>query len=225
MKNKEKTKKPVSRHLIRAKLQDIILSGQVKPGCKLLQKDLAREFGVSQSVIREALFELEGLGLVESVDNKGMFVKNLGEKILLDSLDIRKAHEALAVRLCCVNASRTQIQELIDLAKSTYELIKKGNKNDIGLVDVKIHKSLLALSGNDMLIRLSENYALLRKIMKFNRDPKQVAGEHIAILQAIIENKSDKAEKLISEHIDAAKNELRQQIKKGIFKPKWIVQS
>ena len=66
----------VVRHEVRDEIQRRILSGENKPGERLSQQSLARELGVAQGTVREALLELQWLGLVESVDHLGVFVEN-----------------------------------------------------------------------------------------------------------------------------------------------------
>src|SRR5437667_6189130 len=96
----------VSRHQVRDTLQRMILAGERPPGTKLVQQQLARSFGVAQGVVREALLELQAFGLVESIDNRGVYVSELSVKRLLDSFDVREIHEGLAARLCCEHLNR-----------------------------------------------------------------------------------------------------------------------
>jgi len=100
------TRRQVTRHQVREGLQDMILSGERLPGAKLVQQQLAKRFGVAQGVVREALLELQAYGLVQTVDNRGIFVSKLSFRTLLDSLEIREIHEGLAAHLCCERTSR-----------------------------------------------------------------------------------------------------------------------
>src|SRR5262245_4537182 len=87
-------------------LQERISAGKLPPGSKLLQRHLADEFGVSVGVVREALFELKSLGLVDVVPNFGAVVANLNARAICDALQVREMLEGLAARLCCERASR-----------------------------------------------------------------------------------------------------------------------
>src|SRR3954468_10733826 len=84
---------PLTRHHIRENLQQMILSGERRPGSKLRQQELAELFGVAQGVVREALLELQAYGLVETIDNRGIFVSRLDKEKLLEAFDVRAVHE------------------------------------------------------------------------------------------------------------------------------------
>ena len=81
----------VARHEIRDSLQRMILDGEQQAGSKLVQQQLAKRFGVAQGVVREALLELQAYGLVETVDNRGVFVSELSGQKLLDAFDVRES--------------------------------------------------------------------------------------------------------------------------------------
>src|SRR5689334_9487446 len=91
----------LGRRRIRDSIERHILSGRLKPGERLVQLDLAKEFGVAQSVIRESLLDLRLSGLVQSVNNSGMFVSDLNPHRLISAYQIREVFEGLAARLCC----------------------------------------------------------------------------------------------------------------------------
>src|SRR5262245_18461541 len=107
-------------------LQERIGDGKLPPGSKLLQRHLADEFGVSVSVVREALFELKSLGLVNVVPNFGAVVGNLNAKTLVDALQVREMLEGLAARLCCERASRSDVRELRALADELWQRASLG---------------------------------------------------------------------------------------------------
>src|SRR3954451_6879240 len=93
-----------ARHRVREDVRRLILSGELKPGTRLTQQQLAKRFGVAQSVIRESLLELQFTGLVESIDNLGIFVSELDTEKLLQAYEVREMLEGLAARSCCERA-------------------------------------------------------------------------------------------------------------------------
>jgi len=212
----------LARHRIRDQLQQMILSGQCKPGSKLVQQDLADRFGVSQAVVREALLELQVYGLVEAIDNRGIFVGQLNTKTLLESYEVREVHEGLAVRLCVDRATRAEIRVLRDLAEWMCSRGLEGALEEMAVLDREFHQQLLRLSGNGMLVRLAENYAILGKVIRVGRDPNVVRREHLNILHAIEMNQADRAERLMREHIRAGKKVVEAKVKSGMFVPKWV---
>lgn len=211
-----------ARHEVRAKLEELILTGRRPPGARLPQVELAEEFSVAQGVVREALIELQASGLVQSVDNRGMFVANLSAERLLESFEIREMHEALAVRLCCERVTRADVRSLRSLAHEIYQQGVRSELQEMAVLDRDLHARLIHLSGNSMLDRLAQNYRVFGKILRANRDPLIVRDEHLSILKAIEEGCADDAERLVRQHIAAARLAVEKQFKVGMVKPRWV---
>lgn len=218
-----KTKRPrrVGRHDVRKGIQDLILSGQLQPGSKLVQLQLAEQFEVSQGLVREALLELQAFGLVDTVDNKGMFVADISPHRLLESLEVRAVLEAWAARLCCETASRANLRPLTEIAEQIYALGMKRKLEEMTALDRKFHDEIILLSGNGMIMRLAEEHRALGVVMRVGRPPKLVYREHLAVLRAIEQGQAENAEKLMRKHIFGVRKILQQQIERGTFVPTW----
>jgi DNA-binding GntR family transcriptional regulator len=213
----------LTRHHIRENLQRMILTGERQPGSKLRQQELAEQFKVAQGVVREALLELRAYGLVETIDRRGVYVSKLDKEKVLESFEVREMHEALAVRRCCERVTRVQIRELLDLAEQIYQLAVSDQLDEMGSMDRQLHSQLIHLSGNTMLIRLADNYRVLGKFVRADRDPRVVRDEHLAILHAIQDGRADEAEKLARQHVAAARLAVEKRFEGGEFVPKWVV--
>jgi DNA-binding GntR family transcriptional regulator len=213
----------VSRHRVRDQIEAMILNGQFRSGSKLVQQELGRQLGVAQGVIREALLELQSYGLVETVDNRGVFVSELTYAKLREAYDVREMHEGLAARLSCDRITRTQVRELVEMAQRMAELAGENKLDEMGSLDREFHHRLLEIAGNSMLLRLVDNYRVLGKVVRVNRDPEQVRKEHLAILKPIEEGKPEEAERLMREHIRAGKQAVEEQVARGEFVPHWVV--
>lgn len=205
----------VTRHAVRDKIQQMILSGERQPGSKLRQQELAARFGVAQGVVREALLELQSCGLVETIDRRGMRVTQLDKDKLIEAYMIREMHEGLAVRLCCERATRADIRELVGMANEIRDKAASGHAEEGGALDRELHFRLLRLSGNSMLVRLAENYRVLGKFARAARDIDVVHGEHLAILQAIQDGQADEAERLVRQHVAAGRIAIEQRMAAG----------
>lgn len=213
----------IVRHQVREGLQQMILSGQRQPGTKLRQQELAEHFGVAQGVVREALLELQAYGLVEIIDNRGVFVSRLDKSKLLEAFEVREMHEGLAARLCCQRATREEIHKLREMVEEIYRLDRQKRYEEMGVLDREFHMSLIDLSGNSMLVRLAHNYRILGKFVRANRNAQEVREEHQAILKAIENGQADQAEKLIREHVAAARRAVEDSLKDSKFQPQWII--
>ncbi|MBN1435954.1 MAG: GntR family transcriptional regulator [Sedimentisphaerales bacterium] len=212
----------VKRHDIRDAIQRLILEGEFTSGKRLGQRDLAQRFGVAQGLVREALLELQACGLVEIVDNRGVFVRQLDIPAIIEALQIRQMHEGLAARLCCQRTTRQDIDELRSISQQMHKLSKENKLSEMSWLDRQFHRRLLELSGNSMLVRLADSYLILGKAVRGGRDPDQVYAEHQALLQAIEDGQADQAEQLARQHIDLAQQSLRQQLEQGQTAPKWL---
>ena len=211
-----------ARHRVRDQIEKMILSGTLRPGEKLLQQPLAKQFGVALGVLRESLLELKACGLVEVVDNLGMFVANLDGKRVLEALEIREIHEGLAARLCCRRASRENIHELRQWIDEIDVLARAGNKEEAGKLDRNFHLRIVQLSGNETLGRLAETFPILSLVLSMSSDVEVVRQAHLEILSAIEHNRPDDAERLMREHIRSARNVIEQRIREGTFLLEWI---
>jgi DNA-binding GntR family transcriptional regulator len=215
--------KPITmRQRVREGIQHLIVQGKCRPGERLVQQRLAKKFGVGQGVVREALCELQMSGLVEPIDNRGVYVSELGEQTLLEAYSIRGLHEGLAARLCCDHISRAEIRDLRDLADSIYKSGQEKDYEQMGKLDKQFHNEILHKSGNSLLVRLVESYSVLQKIIRLNRNPEETYKEHMQILDAMDSGHADEACRLMQEHIGNGKQQLEKQIAEGTFVPNWI---
>jgi DNA-binding GntR family transcriptional regulator len=213
----------VVRHEVRERLQQMILNGEQRSGSKLVQQALAKRFGVAQGVVREALLELQAYGLVETIDNRGVFVSELNVKVLLDSLSVRELHEGLAVRQCCGQIAPPELQDWEQISEQIYTHSLNGQLEEMARLDRELHHRIVKASDNRVLVRLAENVRILGKVVRVNRDARQVRAEHLAIIQAIRENRPDDAERVMRSHIAVARQLIQDQLKGGTFIPHWVV--
>jgi len=211
-----------ARSRVREDVRKLILSGELRPGQRLTQQQLAKRFGVAQSVIRESLLELQLSGLVESVDNLGVFVSQLDPDRLLQAYEVREMLEGLAARRCCERASRVDVRELRDMAEQIYQLGVEGQNAARGVLDRKFHLHLIDISGNVVVARLTEAYHVLGMIVQASRPHDVIRAEHLGIIQTIEENKPDEAERLARAHVAGARQSLQRQIAAGTFVPRWV---
>jgi len=200
----------------------LILTGEYAPGARLPQRHLAKRLGVAQSVVRESLLELRGVGLVEIRDGLGVFVCRVDSNLLLQAHEVRAVLEGLAVRLCCEHISRGELLELRQRVERMRSLEAEGSHGQYAALDRQYHLRLTRISRNGVLIRLTDNYRVLTKMVRVRRRSPTVDDEHWAILDAIAANRPDEAERLMVEHIRAGTERFRQETMEhgGILR--WI---
>lgn len=216
------TPEPIGRQGICNALRRDILAGKLKPSQKLNQGVLAKRFGQARSVVREALIELKSSGLIESIDNRGMYVTENIREMILASYDVRAALEGLAVRLCCERINRLQIEELIELAQRAHKSSSEGNLRKCTALIYQIHRRLVLISGNPMLIRLVEEFRWTVIIVPTQHDPDRLLERHLALLEAIETNRPSDAEAILQEAISNGKQEVEQALKDGTMDWDWL---
>ncbi|MGB0579442.1 MAG: GntR family transcriptional regulator [Limisphaerales bacterium] len=192
-------------------LRDRILKGKFKPGEPLRQIPLSQEFGVAQGVIREALRGLEQLGLVNTVNNLGVFVRDMGPEALLGAYQVREVLEGLAAKLCCRTVSRADIEWFEAMAEQIHTAKGRSKRRQRNELEHAFHHRFLELSGNESLLRMSDGYRFVGDLVVTDRDPDELLKEHLAIVNAVATNKPEKAERMARQHVVASADSIRNQ--------------
>ena len=120
-------------------LRQAILTGELKPGERLMEIHLADRLGVSRTPIREAIRKLELEGLVVMIPRKGAQVARITEKNLKDVLEVRRALDMLAVRLACDRMDNETKKELKKACDEFAAVVQNNNTKDITEADVRFH--------------------------------------------------------------------------------------
>jgi DNA-binding GntR family transcriptional regulator len=207
-------------------LQERICHGKLPPGTKLLQRHLADEFGVAVSVVREALFELKSLGLVNVVPNLGAVVANLSARTICDALQVREMLEGLAARLCCERASRGDLRELRGLADEVWRRAShEESLVQVLAVDLQFHTRIIQISGNEMIDRLTHSYRALSPLGQRNsvriEEHQAYRDQHLAIVQAIADNLPEDAEHAAREHVRTVRRLAEEALARGAWQLPW----
>ena len=188
-------------------LRQAILRGELKPGERLMEIQLANKLGVSRTPIREAIRKLELEGLVLMIPRKGAEVAEITEKSLRDVLEVRRALEELSVQLACDKITKEEIRELERVAKEFQQVVKSSDITEIAEVDVRFHDIIYTATDNQKLIQLLNNlreqmYRYRVEYLKRDGVFPQLIAEHEAIIRHIENNEKEKATEVMCRHID-----------------------
>lgn len=188
-------------------LRQAILRGELKPGERLMEIQLANKLGVSRTPIREAIRKLELEGLVLMIPRKGAEVAEITEKSLRDVLEVRRALEELAVQLCCEKITKDEIQELVQAADDFKEVVKHGDLTEIAEADVHFHDIIYLATENQKLIQLLNNlreqmYRYRMEYLKSDEVYPKLITEHAAIIRHISAKEKAEAIDVMCRHID-----------------------
>ena len=188
-------------------LREAILRGELKPGERLMEIQLANKLGVSRTPIREAIRKLELEGLVLMIPRKGAEVAQITEKSLRDVLEVRRALENLAVQLACLRMSPQTLADLKAAARAFEEILGGEDVTAVAEADVAFHDVINMATDNQRLISLLNNlreqmYRYRVEYLKKKECHKQLLWEHQEIIRAIEAGEIDVATKITEQHID-----------------------
>ena len=201
-------------------LRGAILKGDLKPGERLMELQLASKLGVSRTPIREAIRMLEQEGLAVTIPRKGAEVAKMTEKDMEDVLQIRLSLEALAVRLSCENITPAALQELKVAMEDFEEKTKSSQFVEMAKADVKFHEILYKASNNPKLQQLLSNLReqMYRYRVEYLKDETiypRLLKEHKDIAESLRRKDKSRASETMREHVknqaEAVKDMIRQQ--------------
>ena len=188
-------------------LRQAILRGELKPGERLMEIQLANKLGVSRTPIREALRKLELEGLVNMVPRKGAEVADITEESLRDVLEVRKALEELSVQLACEKITEEEIEELKRVAERFKDTLNDQDVTKIAEADVAFHDVIYTATDNQKLILLLNNlreqmYRYRVEYLKKEEAYPQLIAEHEELIDNISKRNKEEATRIMCEHID-----------------------
>ena len=145
------------REVVFNSLREAIISGELEPGERLMEVQLAEKMGVSRTPVREAIRKLELEGLVIMIPRKGTHVAELSSRDIIDVLEVRANLDGLATALATDRITPEELKSL-ELASRQLEInIKKQNIHGIIKKDVEFHDIIYTASRNERLINIIFN--------------------------------------------------------------------
>ena len=192
-------------------LQDI-LAGRYPPDSRIVETSLARELGVSQAPVREALRGLEALGVVEILPFRGARIRRPSTEELLEAYAVRYELEALGARLGVPRMTDADLAELEGLGEAMQRAAAVGDRHEVAVADAAFHARLLHLAGNATLERV------WRSLEPFSRtyitlvapgaDAHWTANLHPAILEALRGRVPERVVEALRRHFDEVSTHL-----------------
>ncbi|MBQ8039977.1 MAG: GntR family transcriptional regulator [Lachnospiraceae bacterium] len=188
-------------------LRQAILTGELKPGERLMEIHLANRLGVSRTPIREAIRKLELEGLVTMIPRRGAEVAQITEKSMKDVLEVRRTLDALSAELACERISPEEEEALKKACQDFEEAVKTKDAKVIAKADVALHDIIAAATGNQRLIQLINNLAeqMYRYRFEYIKDYSQherIIREHRIIYESIVKKDKEAASEMAKTHID-----------------------
>ena len=198
------------KELVFTTLKKAIIKGELQPGDRLMELQLAEKMGVSRTPIREAIHKLSREGLVTLIPRKGAEVAGMSVKTLTDVLTVRKDLELLAFRLAFENIDDEQL-ETLERRLEAFE--KAVDEDDILLMvdtDEQFHFVIYDAAANNKLREILNNLreSMYRYRLEYLKDAvyrKRLEKEHRALVDCIRNRDLKKGLSVVESHIENQK--------------------
>jgi phosphonate utilization transcriptional regulator len=193
--------------LVQREIERRIVAGELTPGAKLNEAELAAAMGISRGPVREAFRGLEQAGLVHTEKNRGVFVRQVSLEEANEIYEVRAALEAQIGRLAAKRVTPALLERLRDIVKRMHAVGRTRDPDAYFPLNLEFHETLADASGNRALAtnyrRVVNELSLYRRqaIMR-NVDIIPVSTkEHAAIVDAVARGEAELAERLLYAHV------------------------
>lgn len=189
-----------------------------KPGQRINEIDVSKQLGVSRTPVRQALSRLNTEGFVRFAPGEGFYIRELNQKEVVDLYELRKAIEFHGVKLSISQAKDEDIEALRKFVSSTGLQSEDRTREELVSLDEEFHERLVALSGNQELVRLirnvNERIRFFRSIGIESISLSQRQKGHEKIVAAVSERNLNNAVELLGMHMS---RRLETAIREGIL--------
>lgn len=204
---------PISREMLSTKIKDrilqLILEGELRPGDRVVETRIARELGVSQSPVREAIRDLAGVGFLEIEPYRGARIRQFTREEFLDDMEIRGEMEAIAAHRAASRITDDEIAELRSLVGEMHAMGEAGDPHGQAMKNTAFHRTVVRAAGSDALERV---WAMLEPFARTymtamvpGTDLVWLGDRHASIVEALEEGDADKAAEVMRQHAAEAR--------------------
>jgi len=194
-------------------LRNLILSGQLIPGQRLLQEDLAEKLGISRTPIREALQRLANEGLVNISSYKGATVAKFSASEMIEVYSVRIALESYAASLAAKNVTEEDLEQLDILMKEMGAAFQNKEFEQLLATHHRLHAKIYTIAGKQRLYEHIIQYLDLtnlyqRMALSLGRGANDPIKEHIDILETLRNRDAEAIERMVRKHLELTMAEL-----------------
>ncbi len=187
-------------------LREAILKGELQPGERLMELQLAAKLGVSRTPIREAIRMLEQEGLAVTIPRRGAEVAKMTEKDMNDVLQVREALDELAVSIACELITEEELEKLTEAVKNFEAVIGTKNIKQIADADIVFHDIIYQASRNPKLVAILNNlreqiYRYRIQYLKDEKNYQNLLDEHREILEGLMKKDKELVTNSMRKHV------------------------
>ncbi|WP_128377779.1 GntR family transcriptional regulator [Streptomyces cavernae] len=192
------------RERVLVELRQDIIAGRLRPGDRLVERELAERFGVSRVPVREAIRALVGEGFVHFETPRRTVVRRLTPTDVKELFELREALEVYATGLAAARATPQALADLSMLLEEAAAATAVGDAEAITDINTRFHDRILAMAGNGLLISVMDPVdGRLRWLTRRNEEWPQLLAEHRELYEAIASGDPDKARAHALAHVQA----------------------
>ncbi len=194
------------REIVYEELKRQIMIGEIPPGTRMMEVELADDMGVSRTPIREAIRKLEKEGLVSIEPRRGAYASEVSIKDMVDVLEVREFLEGMAAGLASKRITEEETEAIKHAVEAYREAVESGATEEIIEEDEIFHKLIVDCSGNKTLIQMINQvqelalrfrYIYYEDFSRYQNMP----DEHQEILDAVLSGDPEVARKAADEHV------------------------
>lgn len=189
-----------------AALRQAILSGDLAPGQRLVEEELAGTLGVTRQSLRAALLDLTADGLVERIPNRGARVRVVTTEEAVAITECRMALEALCAAKAAERITDDEAAQLRELAENLKRSVAEGDHLKYSELNRELHRRFCVISGQTVAVGLLDRLhaQLVRHQFQLALRPGRPAvslPEHVAIAHAVADRRPADAERAVRAHL------------------------
>jgi DNA-binding GntR family transcriptional regulator len=191
---------------VRDAVREDIASGRLAPGQRLVEADLAEQYGVVRSGVRAALLDLSAEGLVERIPQRGSRVRMLSLEEAIEVTEARMVLEALCAAKAAARVTDQGIADLTELGDRMAKAVEDGDDLAYAELDDALHRLIRELSGQGTATTIIERLRVLNirhhfRLTRLPRRPQTSLEAHLRIIAAIAERNPEAARAAMTEHL------------------------
>lgn len=195
-------------------LRRAIITGELVPKQRLVEADLADEYGASRGNVRVALTELSVEGLVERVQNRGARVRAVSIDEAVEITEVRAALEALCARKAAERITEDDAQELRELARQMEDAVSRGDRESYSVCNQRLHAKIIHVSAQATAAATIQRLRgqAVRFQFQLARQPGRAnvsLPQHLAIIDAVCRHDPDGAAEAMRLHLESVADAIR----------------
>lgn len=188
------------------RLKTMVMSGEIAPGSRLNEAALASQLGVSRGPVREAISVLSGMGFLTAVANRGVYVRQLSVKEMLDLYDLRAAVFGMAALRAAELLTRERRLRLEEFLVRMSDAADEENSESYYELNLEFHSAILDCCNNPRAKRAYESFAdelhgFRQSYFGYPVNMRRSNQEHRSIVEAILAGDAEAARRAAENHV------------------------